>query len=65
MFSEMWNEYVVLYNDTYDIGLTGNALDSDISYFLSCGADEVMAKPFDSSIFQEKMKKYNGDQVGT
>jgi CheY-like chemotaxis protein len=44
--------------DIHDIGLTGNALDSDITYFLSCGANEVMTKPFDLSLFEELMKKY-------
>jgi CheY-like chemotaxis protein len=43
---------------TYDIGLTGNALESDITYFLSCGANEVMTKPFDLPHFQELMKNY-------
>jgi CheY-like chemotaxis protein len=41
------------------IGLTGNALDSDIDYFLSCGANEVMTKPFDLSRFQEIIKNYD------
>jgi DNA-binding response OmpR family regulator len=49
---------MILHNDIYDIGLTGNALESDIIYFLSCGANEVMTKPFDLSHFQELMKKY-------
>jgi CheY-like chemotaxis protein len=45
--------------DTHDIGLTGNALDSDITYFMSCGANEVMTKPFDLPHFQELMKNIN------
>mmetsp|Transcript_23575 Transcript_23575/g.22721 ORF Transcript_23575/g.22721 Transcript_23575/m.22721 type:complete len:188 (-) Transcript_23575:149-712(-) len=40
-------------------GLTGNALDSDIDYFLSCGANEVMTKPFDLSLFEGIIKKYD------
>jgi two-component system sensor histidine kinase/response regulator len=35
-------------------GLTGNALDCDVAYFLSCGANEVMAKPFKLSYFQNE-----------
>lgn len=50
---------MVLYNDTYDIGLTGNALDSDITHFLSCGANEVMTKPFDLTHFQELVDNYS------
>lgn len=45
--------------------MTGNALDSDISYFMNCGANHVMAKPFDLSLFEEILKKYNENQVGT
>jgi CheY-like chemotaxis protein len=45
------------YEYKYNVGLTGNALDSDIDYFLSCGANEVMTKPFDLSRFQEIVKK--------
>jgi CheY-like chemotaxis protein len=44
------------------IGLTGNALDSDVSYFLSCGANEVMAKPFECQKFQQIMTKYYESQ---
>ena len=32
-------------------GVTGNALDSDINYFLDHGADRVLTKPFDYSLF--------------
>jgi DNA-binding response OmpR family regulator len=52
------NASVILYNDTHYIGLTGNALESDITYFLSCGANEVMTKPFNLSLFNELMKNY-------
>ena len=27
------------------IGVTGNVLQSDVDYFLKCGADAVLAKP--------------------
>ena len=37
-------------------GVTGNALDSDMSYFLSHGADRVLAKPFDYKTFELYMK---------
>jgi CheY-like chemotaxis protein len=50
---------MILRNDISDIGLTGNALDSDITYFLSCGANEVMTKPFNLSHFQEVIRKYS------
>jgi DNA-binding response OmpR family regulator len=45
-------------NDTFELGLTGNVLDSDVAYFLSCGANEVMTKPFEASYFHELMKSY-------
>ena len=32
-------------------GVTGNTLDSDINYFLESGANQVLAKPFDISVF--------------
>ena len=37
-------------------GLTGNALDSDIKYFESCGVETVLAKPFDFASFKLRMK---------
>ena len=40
----------------YIFGVTGNALDSDVNYFLAQGADSVLAKPFDYSIFIHLMK---------
>jgi DNA-binding response OmpR family regulator len=52
--------YIYIYIHTHIfIGLTGNALERDITYFLSSGADQVMTKPFDLSIFQELMKNYS------
>ena len=36
-------------------GVTGNALESDINYFVSCGADAVLAKPFDFTLFKQLM----------
>ena len=33
-------------------GLTGNTLDSDITHFLSCGANKVFPKPLDTSSFE-------------
>ena len=32
-------------------GVTGNALDSDVNYFVRCGANGVLAKPFDFAAF--------------
>ena len=37
-------------------GVTGNALDSDVSYFLKSGADVVLAKPLEMSIFIHAMR---------
>jgi signal transduction histidine kinase/CheY-like chemotaxis protein len=37
-------------------GLTGNALDSDVSHFLNCGVKVVLPKPFDLARFKELMK---------
>jgi signal transduction histidine kinase/CheY-like chemotaxis protein len=33
-------------------GVTGNALGSDVNYFISHGADAVLAKPFDYQLFK-------------
>jgi signal transduction histidine kinase/ActR/RegA family two-component response regulator len=38
------------------LGVTGNALDSDINYFVKCGANSVLAKPFDFNRFKRLMK---------
>ena len=38
-------------------GVTGNALDSDVDYFVRCGANAVLAKPFDFSLFKRLMKE--------
>ena len=40
------------------LGLTGNALDSDVKYFIDCGVDAVLAKPFDFSLFKMLMRKH-------
>ena len=40
-------------------GVTGNALDSDVNYFVRSGANGVLAKPFDFSAFKELTKKLN------
>jgi CheY-like chemotaxis protein len=34
-------------------GVTGNAMNSDVNYFVGSGADGVLAKPFDFSMFKE------------
>jgi signal transduction histidine kinase/ActR/RegA family two-component response regulator len=34
-------------------GVTGNALDSDINYFVKCGANAVLIKPFDFDLFKK------------
>lgn len=38
-------------------GVTGNYLDSDVTYFLRKGADAVLSKPFDPIIFHKLMKE--------
>ena len=43
------------------LGLTGNTLDSDINYFIGCGADAVLAKPFDFSAFRSFMAEHEHD----
>jgi CheY-like chemotaxis protein len=43
--------------------LTGNALDADIAFFLSRGANEVLTKPFNLSRFQELMKNYDNEEI--
>jgi signal transduction histidine kinase/CheY-like chemotaxis protein len=40
------------------LGVTGNTLDSDINYFVKCGADAVLAKPFDFAAFRAHMKDH-------
>jgi response regulator of citrate/malate metabolism len=49
---------------TSNIGLTGNALDVDIAYFVGCGANEVLTKPFNLSRFQDLMRNYDDDRGG-
>ena len=38
-------------------GVTGNTLDSDIDYFLNCGADKVLPKPFNLELFYTNMRE--------
>jgi hypothetical protein len=38
-------------------GLTGNALDSDVQYFLKQGADRVIPKPFNAVLFKKYMNE--------
>ena len=33
--------------DSYIVGVTGNVLASDVSFFVSCGANAVLPKPVD------------------
>ena len=41
-------------------GVTGNALDSDIEFFIKSGVYAVLPKPFDFSRFKEMMKDIRG-----
>jgi signal transduction histidine kinase len=36
-------------------GVTGNAQESDVNYFMACGTDAVLSKPFDFQLFKELM----------
>ena len=45
----------------YIFGVTGNALDSDISFFISHGANHVLTKPFDYSRFLSLMSRNSRD----
>ena len=38
-------------------GVTGNALDSDINYFVKCGANAVLIKPFNFKLFKRLMSR--------
>ena len=37
-------------------GVTGNALDTDVEYFMACGADRIFTKPLDIAEFQQHME---------
>lgn len=39
--------------DVLIVGITGNMLAEDVSYFKSCGANEVLPKPFQLSHLQD------------
>ena len=45
-------------------GVTGNALDSDVSHFHRCGADHVLPKPFDFALFKRLMKSRGATEGG-
>ena len=38
------------------LGVTGNTLGSDVNHFIQCGANAVLPKPFDLSLFKVLMK---------
>lgn len=40
------------------LGVTGNTLDSDVTHFIQCGANAVLPKPFDLSLFRVLMKDH-------
>jgi CheY-like chemotaxis protein len=45
-------------------GVTGNFLDSDVTFFISRGADAVLSKPFDPTVFHRIMReKYVPESV--
>ena len=37
-------------------GVTGNALDTDIEYFIACGADKIFTKPLNVAEFQQQLE---------
>ena len=43
------------------LGLTGNALDSDVNYFIDCGVNAVLTKPFDFSLFKALMRIHTNE----
>mmetsp|Transcript_331 Transcript_331/g.616 ORF Transcript_331/g.616 Transcript_331/m.616 type:complete len:888 (+) Transcript_331:132-2795(+) len=43
--------------DVKIIGLTGNVMSDDVSYFLRCGADGVLFKPFDIKKFENIIRE--------
>ena len=45
------------------LGVTGNTLESDVIHFVKCGANAVLAKPFDLNQFMELMKQYKSSVV--
>ena len=40
------------------LGVTGNTLGSDVNHFIQCGANAVLPKPFDLSLFKVLMKNH-------
>ena len=40
------------------LGVTGNTLGSDVNHFIQCGANAVLPKPFDLSLFKVLMKEH-------
>lgn len=41
-------------------GLTGNCMQRDIDWFMSCGANHVLAKPINMKEFDRKMEEFKG-----
>jgi CheY-like chemotaxis protein len=44
--------------DSFIVGITGNLLPADISYFKSCGANSVLPKPLDFGDLQDLWMEY-------
>jgi signal transduction histidine kinase/CheY-like chemotaxis protein len=40
------------------IGVSGNAQESNVNYFMACGADAVLSKPFDFQLFKALMTDF-------
>ena len=44
--------------DAFIVGITGNVLSEDVNYFKSCGANEVLPKPFNITDLEELWVEY-------
>lgn len=49
-------------NGVFIVGITGNMLAEDVAYFLSCGANSVLPKPFQIATLEQLCMEYS---VGT
>lgn len=54
----LWCDEEVSYQNAHVIGVTGNALPDDIARFISCGANEVLTKPFTKTKLLTTVDRY-------
>jgi len=50
--------------NTLIVGITGNVMESDVSFFMSHGADAVIAKPLSFLTLTETIKRFNCSSLG-